>query len=49
MNALLTSLFTLLLLTATQLSGEGEKPIAVLSLTFAVLYAVKENAPQIAV
>lgn len=35
--------------TTTQLSGEGEKPIAVLSLTFAVLYTVKENAPQIAV
>lgn len=32
--------------TATQLSGEGEKPVAVITLTFAVLYCVKENAPQ---
>jgi len=32
--------------TATQLSGEGEKPVAVITLTFAVLYSVKENAPQ---
>lgn len=30
----------------TQLSGEGEKPVAIISLTFAVLYCVKENAPQ---
>lgn len=35
--------------TATQLSGEGEKPVAVITLTFAVLYCVKENAPQTAV
>lgn len=32
--------------TATQLSGEGERPVAVITLTFAVLYCVKENAPQ---
>ena len=32
--------------TSTQLSGEGEKPVAIISLTFAVLYCVKENAPQ---
>lgn len=32
--------------TSTQLSGEGEKPVAVITLTFAVLYCVKENAPQ---
>lgn len=31
---------------STQLSGEGEKPVAIISLTFAVLYCVKENAPQ---
>lgn len=31
---------------ATQLSGEGEKPVAVITLTFAVLYCLKENAPQ---
>lgn len=32
--------------TATQLSGDGEKPVAVITLTFAVLYCVKENAPE---
>lgn len=32
--------------TSTQLSGEGEKPVAIISLTFAVLYCVKENVPQ---
>lgn len=35
--------------TTTQLSGEGEKPVAIVSLTFMVLYAVKENAPEILV
>ncbi len=32
--------------TATRLSGEGEKPVAIVSLTFVILYSVKENAPQ---
>lgn len=32
--------------TETQLSGDGDKPVAVVTLTFAVKYAVKENAPQ---
>ena len=32
--------------TATRLSGEGEKPVAIISLTFVILYSVKENAPQ---
>lgn len=32
--------------TATRLSGEGEKPVAIVSLTFLILYSVKENAPQ---
>ncbi len=32
--------------TTTQLSGEGEKPVAIVSLTFMALYAVKENAPE---
>jgi len=32
--------------TEIQYSDEGEKPIAVITLTFAVLYAVKENTPQ---
>jgi hypothetical protein len=32
--------------TSTQLSGEGERPVAIITLTFAVLYCVKENAPQ---
>lgn len=30
--------------TTTQLSGEGDKPVAVVTLTFVVLYCVKENA-----
>ena len=33
-------------LTTTRLSGEGEKPVAIVSLTFVILYSVKENAPQ---
>jgi len=37
---------TILDTTEIQYSDEGEKPIAVVTLTFAVLYAVKENAPQ---
>ncbi len=37
---------TMLDSTSLQLSGEGEKPVAIISLTFAVLYCVKENAPQ---
>lgn len=37
---------TILDTTEIQYSDEGEKPIAVIILTFAVLYAVKENAPQ---
>ncbi|MDA0307499.1 MAG: hypothetical protein O2832_02100 [Proteobacteria bacterium] len=37
---------TILSTTEIQYSDEGEKPIAVITLTFAVLYAVKENAPQ---
>ena len=32
--------------TSTQLSGEGERPVAVITITFAALYCVKENAPQ---
>jgi uncharacterized protein with von Willebrand factor type A (vWA) domain len=32
--------------TETQFSDQGEKPIAVAVLTFAVNYLVKENAPQ---
>ena len=32
--------------TATQLSGDGERPVAVITMTFAVLYCVKENAPD---
>jgi len=35
----------MLVSTTTQLSGEGEKPVAVVTLTFVVLYCVKENAP----
>ena len=34
----------MLVSTTTQLSGEGEKPVAVVTLTFVVLYCVKENA-----
>ncbi len=37
---------TILDTTEIQYSDEGEKPIAVIILTFAVLYAVKENAPN---
>ena len=37
---------TILSTTEIQYSDEGEKPIAVITLTFAVLYAVKENVPQ---
>jgi len=37
---------TVLDTTEIQYSDEGEKPIAVITLTFAVLYAVKENAPN---
>lgn len=37
---------TILNTTEIQYSDEGEKPIAVIILTFAVLYAVKENTPQ---
>ena len=37
---------TILSTTEIQYSDEGEKPIAVIILTFAVLYAVKENAPD---
>jgi hypothetical protein len=37
---------TIFTTTEIQYEGEGEKPIAVIILTFAVLYAVKENAPN---
>jgi hypothetical protein len=37
---------TMLDITTTQLSGDGEKPVAIVSLTFVILYSVKENAPQ---
>lgn len=37
---------TMLDSTAIQLSGDGEKPVAVITLSFAVLYYTKENAPQ---
>lgn len=32
--------------TETRLSGEGEQPVATVMLTYAVMYSVKENAPQ---
>jgi hypothetical protein len=32
--------------TQMQFSDDGEKPISVMMITFSVLYAVKENAPQ---
>lgn len=32
--------------TETQFSDDGERPVAVATLTFSTLYAVKENAPQ---
>ena len=37
---------TMLDITTTQLSGDGEKPVAIVSLTFVILYSVKENAPH---
>lgn len=37
---------TMLDSTSIQLSGDGEKPVAVITLTFAVLYCTKENAPE---
>lgn len=35
--------------TEIQYDGEGEKPVAVVSLTYSVEYMTKENAPQTAV
>ena len=37
---------TVLESTEISLTGEGEKPLAVLTLTFEILYRVKENSPQ---
>lgn len=37
---------TMLDSTVIRLSGDGETPVAIITLTFAVLYCTKENAPQ---